>query len=154
MFLLLINVWSLWWYIHIIYHLWYWWITVNIHCQQLLWPPVYYIHRKNSYVPLLLPSRHPISYHICSLTNIPFLVVYTSVRIIQQQCYPVQVNTYVSAYIGPSYQSNVSYYCVFLAKYPINTKKSDNTSWWWPYWYRYLHDSVSNSIILSEKILF
>ena len=45
------------------------------------------------------------------------------------------------------------YYCYFLAKHPSDINKSDESSWWWPDWYRYTRDSITNNIIFGDRIL-
>ena len=47
-----------------------------------------------------------------------------------------------------------SYYCYFLAKYLLDTGKSDDSSSWWPDWYCYSRDSISKDIIFGDRILF
>jgi len=46
------------------------------------------------------------------------------------------------------------YYCTFLAKHPSDVKNSNNCSCYWPDWYCYLRDSVSNNIVFVDRVLF
>ena len=41
-----------------------------------------------------------------------------------------------------------------MKKYPSNIKLSDKHSRWWPDWYRYSSDSITNDIIFGTRILF
>ena len=48
----------------------------------------------------------------------------------------------------------VEYYCTFLAKHPSDAKSSNNYSRYWPNWYCYLRDSVSDEIVFGDRVLF
>jgi len=41
----------------------------------------------------------------------------------------------------------------FLAKNPSDKSKSDDASRWWPDWYQYSRDSISNDIVFGTRIL-
>ena len=67
---------------------------------------------------------------------------------------PVQIHMEAYVSINPDYEVSGSYYCSFLAKYPSNSKKSNDTSRCWPDWYRYTCDSMTNHIVFGDCILF
>jgi len=46
------------------------------------------------------------------------------------------------------------YYCTFLAKHPSDIKSSDDCSWHWPNWFHCSRDSVSDEIVLGDRVLF
>ena len=72
----------------------------------------------------------------------------------RRQWYLVQVNLTATATLHTSHHENGHYYCEFLAKHPEDSDKSDADSRWWPDWYRYSYDSVSNDIVFGDRMLF
>ena len=51
------------------------------------------------------------------------------------------------------YVSNNLFWCVFLAKYPDNVKKSDELCRWWPDWCRYKRYPKSDDVLYGERVL-
>jgi len=47
-----------------------------------------------------------------------------------------------------------SHYCHFHAKHQLDASKNNDFSRWWPDWYRYFRDSVSNDMVVGDRILF
>ena len=68
--------------------------------------------------------------------------------------YLVQVDIEASASLRHDYAEAGVYYCSFLAKHPADKKMSDEHSRWWPDWYKYSRDSISNDIVFGTRILF
>ena len=68
--------------------------------------------------------------------------------------YLVQADLEATASIITSTTCTGEYYCTFLAKHPSDTKLSDDCSRWWPDWYRYSRDSITNDIVFGDRTLF
>ena len=68
--------------------------------------------------------------------------------------YLIQIDLASSASLHSDYVVRSLYYCVFLAKHPGDSRLSDEFSRWWPDWYRYSRDSMSNDIVFGDGILF
>ena len=66
----------------------------------------------------------------------------------------IQINLESSALLHSDYAMKSLYYCIFLAKHPGNKRLSDKFSRWWPKWYKYSRDTVSNNIVFGDRILF
>ena len=59
----------------------------------------------------------------------------------------INIDKEVSVSIDPDCKVLGSYYYSFLFYCPSDSKKSDDTSRWWPDWYRFTRDSITNYII-------
>jgi len=68
--------------------------------------------------------------------------------------YLVQIDIDTSKTININSSRPSSLHCYFLAKHPVDLNKSDTSSRWWPDWYRYTRDSISNNIVFGDQILF
>ena len=66
----------------------------------------------------------------------------------------IQIDLGSSASLHSYYAIQRSYYCMFLVKHPGDKRLSDNFGQWWPDWYKYSHESVSNDIVFGDRILF
>jgi len=70
------------------------------------------------------------------------------------RCYIVQIDLDASESFDTNYHVSGCCYCHFLVKHPYDILKCDDSDRWWPDWYRYSHDSVSNGIVFGDRILF
>ena len=71
-----------------------------------------------------------------------------------QKWFLVQVDIYASASLRQEYVTAGVYHCSFLAKHSGDKKLSDELSRWWPDWYRFSRDSISNDIVFGSRMLF
>ena len=82
-----------------------------------------------------------------------FFVQFNPEDTMRRLWYVVQVDMPSTIEVNPDYASNGQFWCVFHFKHPSDTKLSDACSRWWPEWYKYSRDPVSNNIIYGERIL-
>jgi len=68
--------------------------------------------------------------------------------------YIVQIDLDASESFDTNYRVSGCYYCHFLAKHLSDISKCDDSGRWWPDWYCYSRDSVSNDIVFGDRILF
>lgn len=68
--------------------------------------------------------------------------------------YAIQVDMDASLSLRPDYISEGIYYYSLLAKHVSDKKLSDEYSRWWPDWYRYSRNSVTNAILFSDRVIF
>ena len=68
--------------------------------------------------------------------------------------YLVQIDMETSTSIDAQCQTSGFYYSHFLAKHPSDAGKSDDSSRWWPDWYRYSRDSITDDVIFGDRVLF
>ena len=83
-----------------------------------------------------------------------FFISYTPAGTMQRRWYLVQVDIDTSLSLRPDYIKQGVYYCSFLAKHANDNKLSDELSRWWPDWYRYSRDSITNALIYGDRVLF
>ena len=83
-----------------------------------------------------------------------FFIKYTPAGTMLHRWYLIQIDLASSASLHSDYAVRSLYYCVFLAKHPGDCRLSDEFSRWWPDWYRYSRDSVSNNVVFRDRILF
>ena len=76
-----------------------------------------------------------------------FFVQYNPEGTMRRLWYVVQVDMPSTLELNPDYATNGQYWCVFHYKHPSDHKRSDACSRWWPEWYRYSRDPVSQDII-------
>ena len=69
------------------------------------------------------------------------------------QWYLIQIDIQSTAEVNPVAQTNVRYWCMFLATHPEDKKRSDEFSRWWLECYRYTHCKESNDIVYGDHIL-
>ena len=79
---------------------------------------------------------------------------YTPAGTMLRKWYLVQIDIDASTSLRHDYATAGIYYCSFLAKHPGDAKRSDEHSRWWPDWYRYSRDSVTNDIVFGTRMLF
>ena len=72
----------------------------------------------------------------------------------RRQWYLVKVDLEASEQSCAAFASTSLYYCLFLAKHPADMNKSKEYSIWWPDWYKYSRDSVTDGIMFGDRILF
>ena len=72
----------------------------------------------------------------------------------KRQWYLVKIDLEASARSCAAFATTRVYYCLFLAKHPADMDKSDEYSRWWPDWYKYSRDSVTDDIIFGDRMLF
>ena len=72
----------------------------------------------------------------------------------RRRWYLVKVDLEASEQSCAAFASTSLYYCLFLAKHPADMNKSNEYSIWWPDWYKYSRDSVTDDIIFGDRILF
>jgi len=106
----------------------------------------------NNYVSPPLPSS--IHARITTSNDQLFFIAYTPSGTMTKRWYLVQMDLEATASIVKPTLCEGEYYCTFLAKHPSNTKLSDDCSRWWPNWYRYSRDSVTDDIVFGDLILF
>ena len=87
------------------------------------------------------------------LTNQLFFVQYTPADTMRRSWYLVQVDMPSTLEVNPQYAVNGEYWCVFHFKHPSDIKLSHANSRWWPEWYRYKLDPVSDDVVYGDRIL-
>ena len=70
------------------------------------------------------------------------------------QWFLVQVDSSSSASLYSDFALHILYYCVFLAKHPVDKKLGDEFSRWWTNWYQYSRDTVTISVVFGDIMLF
>ena len=83
-----------------------------------------------------------------------FFISCTVSGTMKRKWYLVKVDLEASEQSCAEFASTSLYYCSFLAKHPADMNKSDEYSRWWPDWYKYSRDSVTNDIIYGYRMLF
>ena len=83
-----------------------------------------------------------------------FFINYTPAGTMMHRWFLIQVDMESSATLQPDYAITSTYYCIFLAKHSSDKRLSDEFSRWWPDWYKYSRDTVSNDIVYGDRILF
>ena len=68
--------------------------------------------------------------------------------------YLIQVEIKASVSLRQDYTTAGVYYCAFLENHPGDIKMSDKHSRWWPEWYKYTRDSISDNIVFGTSMLF
>ena len=71
-----------------------------------------------------------------------------------QRWFLIQIDMENSATLQPDYAIASLYYCAFLAKHFNNKSLSDEFSCWWPDWYKYSRDTLSNGVVYGDMVLF
>ena len=79
---------------------------------------------------------------------------YTPVGSMLRKWYLVKVDIDTSTSLRQDYATAGVYYSFFLEKHPGNIKLSDEHSRWWPDWYKYSRNSVTNDIVFGTRMLF
>ena len=82
-----------------------------------------------------------------------FFVQYNPEDTMRRLWYVVQVDMPSTVEQNPAYATNGLYWCVFHYKHPSDHKLSDACSRWWPEWYRYSRDAISQHIVYGQRIL-
>ena len=82
-----------------------------------------------------------------------FFVQYNPEGTMRRLWYVVQIDMPSTIELNPEYATNGQYWCVFHYKHPSDQQRSDACSRWWPEWYRYSRDPVSQNIIYGQRIL-
>ena len=72
----------------------------------------------------------------------------------KRRWYLVMVDLEASEQSCTKFATTGLYYRLFLAKHPADMNKSDEYSRWWPDWYKYSRDYVTDNIIYRDKIIF
>ena len=67
--------------------------------------------------------------------------------------YLIQVDMESTLEANPDFITNNLYWCVFLARYPDDNKRSDELCRWWTDWYRYTRCQTSDNIIYGSRVL-
>ena len=104
--------------------------------------------------PISPPGQFSLHSKILHSSDTLFFMEYTPAGTMLRKWYLVQVDIEASASLRQDYVTSGVYYCSFLAKHPGDIKLSDEHSRWWPDWYRYSRDSVTNDVIYGTRILF
>ena len=81
-------------------------------------------------------------------------IQYTPESTMQHRGYLVQVDIHATAILGALLRQTGLHYYIFLAKHSSNIKKSDDSSRWWPDWYHYSRDPISNGIVFGDMVIF
>ena len=68
--------------------------------------------------------------------------------------YLIQINLTSTKEMNPDYLSNGEYWCVFLARYSSDKRKSDEFSRWRPEWQSYTICPTSKDIIYGKRYEF
>ena len=53
-----------------------------------------------------------------------------------------------------SYTHDSTYWCVFQACHPNDSRRSDEFAWWWLEWYAYHNDKTTGTLVYDEQLLF
>jgi len=94
-------------------------------------------------------------YEYISLLNDKLCFVqYTPEKTMIRRWYLAQVDLEASISLDARYQTSGSYYCHFMTKHPSDAGKSDDLSLWWPDWYLYSRDEITNNVVLGDRTLF
>jgi len=103
-----------------------------------------------------IPSSSPthLKEAIMKSANCLFFIAYTPSGTMTSRWYLVQANVESATSDLMSDLVEGEYYCTFLAKHPSDAKSSDDCSRYWPNWYRYSRDSLSDEIVFGYRILF
>lgn len=102
--------------------------------------------------PLLDPAE--LHKSIIRSRNKLFFIKYTPNATMMNRWFLIQIDLESSASLHNDYAVQSLYYCTLLAKHPSDKRLSDEFSCWWPNWYRYSRDYVSNDIVFGDRILF
>jgi len=105
-------------------------------------------------VTSLAPRPLQLVANIADSTDKFCFIQYTPEGTMLRRWYIVQINLNVSESFDTNYRVSGCCYCHFLAKHPSDTSKCDDSGRWWPDWYHYSRDSVSNEIFFGDRILF
>jgi len=83
-----------------------------------------------------------------------FFIKFTPDRTMCARWYLVQIeDMQATVEKNPAFRTDGKYWCVFLAKQPADTLKSNEFSQWWPEWYRYSTCPTTNTIVYGDRIL-
>ena len=87
------------------------------------------------------------------MNNKLFFIQYAPDNSLRRRWYLIQVDMESTMDVNPSYATDHRFWCVFLAKYPDDSKKGDEFSLWWPDWYNYSRCPTTDYIVYGDCIM-
>ena len=112
------------------------------------------IHAQRSYSPSLVGPSNCSHDNLVSSKDKLYFVQYTLAGTMTRRWYLVQINMAASHTLDATCRSSEGYYFYFLAKHPSDAGKTNDSSRWWPDWYRLSVDPATRDVVFGDRVIF